>query len=91
MKTYLPLPVLKLQMGTMRQSLGCPGVLDSVGTSIMPIFRYLLFFTPYLIGALANLHMKTIIDVLIMIHRLRLLVMGQISFAEIVELPFVGQ
>ena len=44
MKTYLPLPVLKLQMGTMRQSLGCPGVLDSVGTSIMPIFRYLLFF-----------------------------------------------
>ena len=42
MKTYLL--VLKLQMGTMRQSLGCPGVLDSVGTSIMPIFRYLLFF-----------------------------------------------
>jgi hypothetical protein len=41
MKTYLS--VLKLQMGTMRQSLGCPGVLDSVGTSTMPIFRYLFF------------------------------------------------
>ena len=53
-------------------------------------FQVFAFFSPYLIGALANLHMKTIIDVLIMIHRLRLLVMGQISFAEIVELPFVG-
>jgi hypothetical protein len=88
MKTYLP--VLKLQMGTMRQSLGCPGVLDLVGTSIMPIFRYLFFFAPYLIGAPANLHMKTIIDVLITIHHPRLLVMGQISFAETAELPFVG-
>lgn len=52
-------PVLKLQMGTTRQSLGCPGVLDLVGNFIMPIFRYLLVFTAYLIGALVNLHMKT--------------------------------
>lgn len=56
MNTYLP--ALKLQMVTMRQSLGCPGVLDSVGTSIMPIFRYLLVFAAYLTGAPANLHMK---------------------------------
>ena len=53
-------------------------------------FQVFAFFSPYLIGALANLHMKMIIDVIIVIHRPRLLVMGQISFAEIAELPFVG-
>ncbi|RLN18353.1 protein-ribulosamine 3-kinase, chloroplastic [Panicum miliaceum] len=48
-------------------------------------FQVVVFFAPYLIGAPANLHMKTIIDVLITIHCPRLLVMGQISFAETAE------